>query len=251
MKSSELRVVSCEFLKRIRQATIILCALTFASGCANTTGYMSRIKNEPFTIENAFRQKPSQRVQAANNSGTIWPGERSTNAYFSDVRASRIGDIITIKIVESTQSNEKATTDLKRSGTTNLGVPNFFGLETNKYPSSVTPSSMVNATSQHDFKGEGETTRNGSMVATISAKVVEVMPNGNLAVEGKREISVNNERKEILLQGLVRPKDIAADNSVFSTQVADAKVILTGIGVVGEKQAPGWLARVFDFVWPF
>jgi flagellar L-ring protein FlgH len=230
---------------------MVLCGVILASGCANTTGYMSRIKNEPFTIENAFRQKPSQRVQTVNNSGAIWPGERSTNAFFSDLRANRIGDIITVKIMEATQSNEKATTDLKRTGTTNLGVPNFLGLETNKYPSSITPSSMINSSVQNDFKGEGETTRNGSMVATISAKVVEVMPNGNLAIEGKREISLNNERKEILLQGLVRPKDIAADNSVFSTQIADAKVILTGIGVVGEKQAPGWLARVFDVVWPF
>jgi flagellar L-ring protein precursor FlgH len=251
MKSFGSRVPCFEFLRRAKRTATILCVIAVLSGCANTTGYMSRIKNEPFTIENAFRQKPSQRVQSVNSSGTIWPGERSTNAFFSDLRATRIGDIITIKIIEATQSNEKATTDLKRSGTTNLGVPNFLGLETNKYPSSITPASMINSTAQNDFKGEGETTRNGSMVATISAKVVEVMPNGNLAIEGKREISLNNERKEILLQGLVRPKDIAADNSVFSTQVADAKVILTGVGVVGEKQSPGWLARVFDLVWPF
>jgi flagellar L-ring protein FlgH len=245
------RLPILDFLGSIKQTVMILCTIAVLFGCANTTGYMSRIKNEPFNIENVYRQKPAQRVQSDNNSGTIWPGQRSNNVFFSDQRASRVGDIITIKIMEATQSNEKATTDLKRSGTTNLGVPNFFGLETNKYPSSITPSSIVNSTVQNDFKGEGETTRNGSMVATMSAKVVEVMPNGNLAVEGKREISLNNERKEILLQGLVRPKDITADNSVFSTQVADAKVILTGIGVVGEKQAPGWLARVFDLVWPF
>ena len=251
MNSSGFRVSSLDSLRRAKRTATILCVIAVLTGCANTTGYMSRIRNEPFTIENAFRQKPSQRIQNVSNSGTIWPGERSTNAFFSDLRATRIGDIITIKIVEATQSNEKATTDLKRSGTTNLGVPNFLGLETNKYPSSITPASMINSTAQNDFKGEGETTRNGSIVATISAKVVEVMPNGNLAIEGKREISVNNERKEILLQGLVRPKDVAADNSVFSTQVADAKVILTGIGVIGEKQSPGWLARVFDLVWPF
>jgi flagellar L-ring protein precursor FlgH len=89
------------------------------------------------------------------------------------------------------------------------------------------------------------------VTATISAKVVEVFPNGNLAVEGKREIYVNNEKKEILLQGIVRPRDIASDNSVLSTQVADAKIMLTGIGVVGEKQRPGWLTRIFDGVWPF
>ena len=89
------------------------------------------------------------------------------------------------------------------------------------------------------------------MSATISAKVVDLLPNGNLAIEGKREIYINNEKKEILLQGVVRPRDIAYDNSVYSTQVADAKVIYTGIGVIGEKQRPGWMVRLFDIVWPF
>jgi flagellar L-ring protein precursor FlgH len=81
--------------------------------------------------------------------------------------------------------------------------------------------------------------------------VVDLLPNGNLAIEGKRELYINNEKKEILLQGVVRPRDIGYDNAVYSTQVADAKVIYTGIGVIGEKQRPGWLTRVFDIVWPF
>jgi len=157
-----------------------------------------------------------------------------------------------VSIIEVTASKEQATTDLKRTGAdVNLGIPNFLGLETNKYPSSINPASMVKATVKNDFSGDGSTTRDGSIKATISAKVVEVMPNGNLAIEGKREISLNKERKEILFQGIVRPKDIAANNSVLSTQVADAKVILTGVGVIGEKQSPGWLARIFDVVWPF
>ncbi|MCX5813485.1 MAG: flagellar basal body L-ring protein FlgH [Proteobacteria bacterium] len=220
-------------------------------GCAGTE-YTSRIRNEPFNIENVFRQAPSQQVQTENKSGTIWPGSRSTNTFFSDERAIRVGDIITVSIIEVTASKEQATTDLKRTGANvGLGVPNFFGLETNKIPSSINPASMVTATVKNDFSGDGATTRDGSIKATIAAKVVEVMPNGNLAIEGKREISLNNERKEILFQGIVRPKDIAANNSVLSTQVADAKVILTGVGVIGEKQSPGWLARIFDVVWPF
>jgi flagellar L-ring protein precursor FlgH len=230
-----------------------ICLIMFLvlSGCMGTE-YTSRIRNEPFNIENVFRQAPSQQVKTENKSGTIWPGSRSANTYFSDQRASMVGDIITVVILEASKSNEKASTDLKRTGAdVGLGVPNFFGLETNKFPSSINPASMVKATVKNDFKGEGETIRDGSLSTTISAKVVEVMPNGNLAIEGKREISLNNERKEILFQGIVRPKDIAANNAVLSTQVADAKVILTGVGVIGEKQSPGWLARIFDVVWPF
>jgi flagellar L-ring protein precursor FlgH len=80
---------------------------------------------------------------------------------------------------------------------------------------------------------------------------MDVLPNGNLTIEGKREIYVNNEKKELLLQGIVRQRDIAFDNTISSTQIADAKVIYTGIGVVAEKQRPGWAARLFDFLYPF
>jgi flagellar L-ring protein precursor FlgH len=233
--------------------TLGICLFMFPVlwGCAGTE-YTSRIRNEPFNIENVFRQAPSRQIKAENKSGTIWPGERSVNAFFSDERARMVGDIVTVSVVEVTTSKEQATTDLKRTGAdVGLGIPNFLGLETNNFPSSINPASMVKATVKNDFKGDGATTRDGSIVATISAKVVEVMPNGNLAIEGKREITLNNERKEILFQGIVRPKDISAKNSVLSTQVADAKVILTGVGVIGEKQSPGWLARIFDVVWPF
>ena len=237
------------------QKKIVLIAGTmffaFLCGC-NTTEYTSRIRNEPFNIDSTFKQVAYQPPKRQNNTGTLWPGERNTNNFFSDGRAAKVGDIITVKIAEATKSNEKATTDLKRTGAdVSLGVPNFFGLETNNYPSSINPSSMLKATVKNDFKGEGETVRDGSIIATLSAKVVEVMPNGNLAVEGKREITLNNERKEKLIQSVVRGKDIAADNSVFSTQVDDAKVILTGFGKKKKKQAPGWLARIFDLVWPF
>jgi len=110
---------------------------------------------------------------------------------------------------------------------------------------------MINANTKNDFDGSGETTRGGSLTATITARVVDVLPNGNLALEGKREISINNETKEILVQGIVRPRDLAYDNSVYSTQIADAKIIYTGVGILGEKQKPGWLARIVDGVWPF
>lgn len=229
---------------------IVLCVFSF--GC-NTTNYTSRIKGEEFVIDNAFRYEEKQRDIKVTKTGTIWPGERVSNNFFTDGRAARIGDILTVKIVEATKSNEKATTDLKRTGANvNLGIPNLFGIEYNQAGRGfISPDKLVTATTKNDFKGEGETVRDGSVVATISTKVVDVMPNGNLAVEGKREITLNNERKEMLFQGIVRPKDIAADNSVFSTQVADAKIILAGVGVISEKQSPGWFARILDLLWPF
>lgn len=228
-------------------------AIAILSGC---TGMLdsSRIKNEPFEIDNVYRRPPIESPrQVSHRNGSIWQGDRAGNTYFSDQRATRIGDIITVKIVEESKASEKATTDTGRNAEIEAGIAKFLGLETkylaNKYITD--PSKLIAATSKNSYGGSGETKREGAITATMSAKVVEVMPNGNLAVEGRREVSVNNERKEILLQGIVRPKDIAYDNSVYSTQVADAKVILTGVGVVAENQSPGFIMRLFNKFWPF
>ena len=235
-------------MKTLCSMVIILCA---ATGC-NTVAQMevSKIKNEPFVVDNTYKYA---RPTAPKAAGTIWRGEQVSNTFYVDQRAKSIGDIITINIVETSQASEQAATDTTKKTTVNAGISNYFGWET-KYPNThpyVIPSALINANTQNDFSGSGKTTRSGTLSATISAKVVDVLPSGNLAIEGKRELYVNNEKKEILLQGVVRPRDIAYDNSVLSVQIADAKVIYTGIGVVGEKQRPGWFTRVFDLVWPF
>jgi flagellar L-ring protein FlgH len=232
-----------------------ICLLLF-SGC-NTVSQLevSRIKDEPFVLDNTFKysKQDSSKIRQGTHQGTIWRGENTTNNFFVDQRAKGIGDIITIRIVEVSQASEKATTDTGRSSEINAGISNYFGWEV-KYPSmhsNINKEALIKANTNNKFAGTGETTRTGTLSATISAKVVDLLPNGNLAIEGKRELFINNEKKEILLQGVVRPRDIAYDNSVYSTQVADAKVIYTGIGVIGEKQRPGWLTRAFDIVWPF
>lgn len=220
-----------------------------AAGC--TTGLeRSRIQNEPFTISKTYRVAPGQPVPSEAQSGSVWRGQLTS--LFGDQRARQVGDIVTVKIVEVSQASEKATTDTSRKSETNAGISNFFGLEVNPNGPWKNPATLVSAgMGKNDFSGSGETTRGGSLSATITARVMDVLPNGNLAIEGKREIYVNNEKKEILLQGVIRPRDIAYDNCILSTQVADAKVIYTGIGVVSEKQRPGWLARMLDFAWPF
>jgi flagellar L-ring protein precursor FlgH len=208
----------------------------------------SRIKDEPFIIDNSYR---TAKAGSVAHPGSIWKGASTSNTLFHDQRAGFVGDILTIKIVEVSTASEKASTDTGKSSDVQAGISNIMGLETNKFPSSIDPSKMIGAATKNNFSGSGETTRTGSLSATITARIIDVLPNGNLAVEGKRELYVNNEKKEILVQGIVRSKDIAYDNSILSTQIADAKIIYTGIGVVGEKQFPGWLARMVDKFWPF
>lgn len=225
-----------------------LCFTSLLSGCFPFE--QSRIAQEPFNLDRVHRSR--QLSPEAQPAGTIYRAGQTTN-FFGDQRARMLGDIVTVKIVEVSQASEKATTDTGRDSSVDMGISNLLGQEI-RYPANhyaVNPEHLIKANTTNNFAGSGETTRTGSVTATIAARVVEVLPTGNLAVEGKREIYVNNEKKEILLQGIVRPRDIAADNTVYSTQVADAKIILTGIGVVGEKQRPGWLARILDGVWPF
>ncbi len=210
----------------------------------------SKIDREPFVISNTYKTPIVERAPTQPRSGSVWRGEMTS--LFGDQRARSVGDIVTVKIVEESSATEKATTDTTRKSEVDAGITNFFGMEVSPNGPWKNMQNVIKAgANKNDFSGSGETKRSGSLTTIIAARVMEVLPNGYLAVEGKREIYVNNEKKEILLQGVVRPRDIASDNTIFSTQVADAKIIYTGIGVVGEKQRPGWMARIFDYVWPF
>jgi len=101
------------------------------------------------------------------------------------------------------------------------------------------------------YDGKGTTDRQGHVKAYVSAMVVKVLPNGNLYINGRREIKVNNETQYITLSGIVRPEDVSSANEVSSTFVAHMKLAFSGIGPVSDKQQPGWLGRIVDYVWPF
>ena len=103
----------------------------------------------------------------------------------------------------------------------------------------------------NSFDGSGETSRDESMTASITARVIDVLPNGTLVIQGSREIKVNNENQRITLSGLIRPVDISPDNTILSSYVANARIEYSGSGSVSDKQRPGWLTRFVDFIWPF
>jgi flagellar L-ring protein FlgH len=129
----------------------------------------------------------------------------------------------------------------------------FFGLE-NKYPSGSSffnPFSPVTSTYDNKFDGSGSTARSGALTAYISARIIQIQPNGNLIIEGNREVRVNNDNQIITLTGEVRPRDISPDNTVQSTYIANARISYAGSGVLNDQQRPGWLARILDNIWPF
>ena len=189
---------------------------------------------------------------------TVGAGLWSANGYrglFQDLRAAQIGDLVTVNIVETSKANKKANTKSGRQSSIEAGISNAMGWETKLDKVGVKGAfdneNMFKGSMKNDFSGSGETSRDESMTASITARVIDVMPDGNLLIRGSREIKVNNETQFITLSGLIRPSDISPDNTVLSSYIADAKIAYTGSGPISDKQRPGWLTRTLDFVWPF
>jgi len=185
----------------------------------------------------------------AASPGAIWAGENSNNSLFSDRRAKGLNDVVTIVVNESATGGNNATTQTSRDTSTSAGITSLLGFEQNLQRALGNVS--VGGTSSNSLKGAGQTTRNGNLTAMISAKVVKVLVNGNFVIEGRRLVTVNAEDQYLTITGIIRPDDIAFDNSILSQYIADAKLVYTGKGVVDDKQRPGWLTRIVDWIWPF
>jgi len=214
-------------------------------GCATT---VTEKKTEDKVVVREITEKRETRCE-----GSLWQESGPLGGLFQDYKASRVGDIVTIRIVESASASNKATTKTQRNSTMSAGIENLFNLEQRFPPSEpfLNPFSKVKAGLDSSFDGAGTTTRSGSLSAYLAARVTEVLPNGNLKILGSREVMVNNERQYMALTGIIRQGDISSENIVLSTYVSDAKIEYSGVGVVNDRQRPGWLGRMLDVVWPF
>lgn len=187
--------------------------------------------------------------------------DASSRNFFQDLRAYQVGDLVTVNIIESASASKNAGTKTSRDSSIDGSIDSVLGWENKlKYltslgnknvGNSLDKASLLKASLANSFDGSGTTTRNESMTAYITVRVIDVMPNGNLFIQGTREVKVNNETQHIILSGTIRPADISPDNSVLSSYIGDARIEYTGSGVLSDKQSPGWLTRVVDFVWPF
>ena len=185
--------------------------------------------------------------------GSLWQDDAPLIAMFADQKARTVGDIVTIKIAESSEATNKASTATDRSSSLSASVDAFFNAE-KRFPADqpfFNPFAKLAGGMESDFQGNGTTKRSGDLNAYITALVTQVLPNGNLVVTGSREVLINRENQIIQLSGVVRPRDIDADNQVLSTYIADARISYSGSGVVNDRQKPGWLTAIVMKVWPF
>jgi flagellar L-ring protein precursor FlgH len=198
-------------------------------------------------------QAYSEPEQAYENPGSLFSLAESQDLY-ADNRARRVGDIVMVKIVENAKSKSKVDTTANREATNSLGISAAFGHSSvglDPLRGAVGTSPLLAATSTSELQSTGETKRENYVTATIGARVLQVLPGGLLQLQGAREVRVNDETQYMVISGLVRAKDVASDNSVESTQLADTRIEYYGKGVLADKQKSGWLTRLLDNVWPF
>ncbi len=163
----------------------------------------------------------------------------------SDPRARSVNDLLTVRVVESITAAGKADSTLNKASGANASAPNLFGLE-KKLPSAIDPTKLLGVSTDSKFQGGGATTRTGELTATITVRVAEVLPNGDLVLEGAREIDINGDRQMVVLTGVVRPLDIAPNNVVLSTQVGQLSIRYFGNGLMKDNLKPGFLIRLLN-----
>ncbi len=184
--------------------------------------------------------------------GSLYSGTRA--GFFEDHRARRVGDVITVKILENYQSSINVSNKLARSSNVKGGISALFGFEkaVEKHNPNFSAGSMLGGDFSSSVNGQGKLSRDTKILATFSARVVKVLPNGNLVIQGVRVIRQNENIEYLTISGIVRPEDIDADNSVLSTQIADAHVEYSGAGPTAlTTRGPGWFTRLLERVWPF
>lgn len=222
--------------------------LAGSAGCAATTD-----SRQDRQLPERYSLPEPVRPQETPQEGAIYAAGNGLDLY-ADNRARKVGDIVLVRIVETSSGTKEANTKSERESTVTGGVGGLFGFETwlAERNRNYTPSlTSLQAKLTNDFEGKGKTNRRSNVTATISARIIDRTSDGNLAIRGYQEVKVNNETQHIILSGIIRPQDIAHDNSVLSSHIADSRIEYSGQGVLGDKQQPGWLARALDSVWPF
>jgi flagellar L-ring protein FlgH len=195
----------------------------------------------PFCFQNIVRAQ------------SLWHDE-SAQHIFADKRAANVGDILTIVVQEVTTATKNNETKTEKNSSLNAAIssflyPGFLAYKGATAAKGSMPAVQYNSDLKHD--GSGAINNSEAIVAHVAVKVIDVLPNRNLLVEGRRETAFAREHQTITLHGIVRPQDIQPDNTVLSYNVADASISITGKGAVSESQRKGWFTQIWEFVNPF
>lgn len=225
-------------LKPTLKSCALICTLSITSGCS-----VVQIIEPDFTPA-----KPEIVVTDDTNTGAIY--KVATNRFFfEDIRARRVGDVINVILDERTDATKTASTSANKGTTIALPSPSLFGGQVTGRGRDILANDI---SASSDFTGSGDSSQSNRLNGSIAVVVDEVLSNGNLRIRGQKRLTLNQGSEIVRVSGLIRPVDIAPDNTVLSNQIADANITYGGSGLLADANRAGWLTRVLTSpLWPF
>lgn len=241
-----------------RLAVLTLAGLAFA-GCS-AADRVANIGEQPAlsAIENPTTQPGYRPVSmpmpepmvATYSPNSLW--RSGSRAFFNDQRASRVGDLVTVRVDITDSAQIANQTSRTRAASEQLGGSGMIGTQLDSIlPEGATPSAIADFDTDSSSSGQGSVNRSESLTTTVAAVVTQVLPNGNMVIEGRQEVRVNFEVRELIVAGVVRPEDIDASNTIESSKIAEARIAYGGRGQITDVQQPRYGQQLFDILMPF
>jgi flagellar L-ring protein precursor FlgH len=246
-------------LNRVILTVALLTTAALATGCS-AVDRLSAIGEKPSltAIENPTTQAGYKPVQmpmpkpeaASYNANSLW--RNGSRAFFKDQRAHQVGDILTVTVNFTDKANIANETQRSRTNKEDSGISDFAGSKLlSGSAAKVLPGRLLTADSTASSDGKGSVQRQENLQTSVAAVVTQLLPNGNLVVEGRQEIRVNFEVRELIVAGIVRPEDIQSDNTIDSSKIAQARIAYGGRGQLTDVQQPRYGQQVLDVLLPF
>lgn len=251
-------------LAMLRQKTsfLLLSSICLLStGCASTIDKLSNAGQRPPLTEvnnpqvaNDYKAiswpLPDPEMQTARTSNSLW--QQGSRAFFRDQRAARVGDILRVNVAIADQAKLDNKTDNQRDTEESVAAPQVFGLENPITDlTRADPNSWFSLNGGSSTNSTGKIDRKETINTQVAALITQVLPNGNMVIEGSQEILVNYEIREVSVKGVIRPQDINSDNTIESTQIAQARIVYSGRGQISDKGQPRWGYQVIEAISPF
>jgi flagellar L-ring protein FlgH len=246
-------------INRIALTGTLLTIVSIAGGGCSSIDRLSQIGEQPklSSIDNPTTQPGYKPVQmpmpkpeaVSYNANSLW--RNGSRSFFKDQRAHQIGDLLTVSVNITDQANFANETIRSRTVTEDSGITAFLGSNLLAGKTTALPGRLLTADATSSADGKGTVQRQETLQTNIAAVVTQLLPNGNLVVEGKQEVRVNFEKRELIVAGIVRPEDIQSDNTIDSSKIAQARIAYGGHGQLTDVQQPRYGQQVMDVLLPF
>lgn len=231
-------------MKATHLTTLIALSAMFMAGCMPRADLAKEAEDRQVAEEALSTPAPD-----TSETGSLWgDGGRGL---LSDPKAARVGDLVTVLVSETATATRSLGSNQSKTSSRDAGLTGNTSFTGNTRTAGVTGSGNIGMTNGKTFAGSGSTNNSDTLTASVTSVVTKVYPNGNLMIVGKRKLTINHEPQEITFSGVIRPIDIAPDNSIPSAKVAQARISYGGTGSLATVAHEGWFSKTLDQVWPF